>query len=270
MTATPPSPSLGLPIVYLVDDEDVVRDALGWLLRSRRLLSEGFASAEAFEAMLAAKTPAALAEWPVAPSCLLLDVRMPGMSGLSLFERLVERGLIAALPVIFLTGHGDVPTAVAAVKRGAFDFVEKPFSNNALVDRIEQALAASAAAIGARRERARRRRDFMKPDRKGHVLRRYPLRIGKSFRALGRRHESKNLVAEVRPGLDRRATVRLCHRLALDDDLAIVSALHSSRSRLRVGGVGLDDHLPLHGCGRRAGGMGEPEQPPRVRLGRVP
>jgi two-component system response regulator DctR len=156
---TTPAPSLGLPIVYLVDDEDVVRDALGWLLRSRRLLSEGFASAEAFEAMLAAKSPAALAEWPVAPSCLLLDVRMPGMSGLSLFERLVERGLIAALPVIFLTGHGDVPTAVAAVKRGAFDFVEKPFSDNALVDRIEQALQRSEAAIRARlaRESVRKR-----------------------------------------------------------------------------------------------------------------
>jgi two-component system response regulator DctR len=152
-------PSLGLPIVYLVDDEDVVRDALGWLLRSRRLLSEGFPSAEAFEAMLDAKSPAALAEWPVAPSCLLLDVRMPGMSGLSLFERLVERGLIEALPVIFLTGHGDVPTAVAAVKRGAFDFVEKPFSDNALVDRIEQALQRSEAAIRARlgRDSVRRR-----------------------------------------------------------------------------------------------------------------
>jgi two-component system response regulator DctR len=151
--------SLGLPIVYLVDDEDVVRDALGWLLRSRRLLSEGFASAEAFEAMLAAKSPAAMAEWPLAPSCLLLDVRMPGMSGLSLFDRLVERGLIEALPVIFLTGHGDVPTAVAAVKRGAFDFVEKPFSDNALVDRIEQALARSEAAIRARlaRESVRKR-----------------------------------------------------------------------------------------------------------------
>jgi two-component system, LuxR family, response regulator DctR len=61
----------------------------------------------------------------------VLDVRMPGTSGLVLFERLAERGLLPLLPVIFLTGHGDVPTAVAAVKRGAFDFVEKPFSNNA-------------------------------------------------------------------------------------------------------------------------------------------
>jgi two-component system response regulator DctR len=144
---------LGLPIVYLVDDEDVVRDALAWLLRSRRLLSEGFASAEAFEAMLAAKTPAAHTDWPSSPSCLLLDVRMPGISGLVLFERLVERGLLEALPVIFLTGHGDVPTAVAAVKRGAFDFVEKPFSDNALVDRIELALQRSEAAIRRRLQR---------------------------------------------------------------------------------------------------------------------
>ena len=142
------APVLGLPVVYLVDDEDVLRDALAWLLRSRRLLSEGFASAEAFEAMLDAKGAAALAEWPGAPSCLLLDVRMPGMSGLALFERLAERGLTAALPVIFLTGHGDVPTAVAAVKRGAFDFVEKPFSDNALVDRVEQALARSGEVLG--------------------------------------------------------------------------------------------------------------------------
>ena len=167
-----PSASLGLPIVYLVDDEDVVRDALGWLLRSRRLLSEGFASAEAFDAMLAAKSPAALAEWPIAPSCLLLDVRMPGMSGLSLFDTLVERGLIEALPVIFLTGHGDVPTAVAAVKRGAFDFVEKPFSDNALVDRIEQALARSEAAIRARLARQSVRKRLAElTDRERDVMR---------------------------------------------------------------------------------------------------
>ena len=140
-------PTLGLPVVYLVDDEDVVRDALAWLLRSRRLLSEGFASADAFEAWLAQQA----APWPTAPACLVLDVRMPGTSGLVLFERLAERGLLQLLPVILLTGHGDVPTAVATVKRGAFDFVEKPFSNNGLVDRVEEALAVSTRAIQARR-----------------------------------------------------------------------------------------------------------------------
>lgn len=148
--AAPAPASLGLPMVYLVDDEDVVRDALAWLLRSRRLLSEGFASAEAFEALLAQQSAHGRMAWPTAPSCLLLDVRMPGTSGLVLFERLHERGLLPVLPVIFLTGHGDVPTAVAAVQKGAFDFVEKPFSDNALVDRIEQALRSSEAAIRRR------------------------------------------------------------------------------------------------------------------------
>ena len=149
MTPSHASPPLGIPVVYLVDDEAVVRDALAWLLRSRRLLSEGFPQAEAFEAFLVSRDLAS--GWPDAPSCLLLDVRMPGTSGLVLFERLVERGLTLALPVIFLTGHGDVPTAVATVKRGAFDFVEKPFSDNALVDRVEQALAQSGQAILRRR-----------------------------------------------------------------------------------------------------------------------
>ena len=152
----PLPPPLGRPMVYLVDDEDVVRDALAWLLRSRRLLSESFGSAEAFEAFLDQRPAARQAAWPSAPSCLLLDVRMPGMSGLALFDRLNERGVLAALPVIFLTGHGDVPTAVGAVKRGAFDFVEKPFSDNALVDRIEQALQTSEAAIRQRLDRAHR------------------------------------------------------------------------------------------------------------------
>lgn len=139
-----PARPLGLPTVYLVDDENVVRDALAWLLRSRRLLSEGYASAEAFKAMLAQQG----AGWPTAPGCVLLDVRMPGGdSGLQLFEHLLALGLAQRLPVIFLTGHGDVPTAVAAVQRGAFDFFEKPFSDNRLVDRIEQALAASTAAL---------------------------------------------------------------------------------------------------------------------------
>ncbi len=138
--------SSSLPMVYIVDDEEVVRDALGWLLRSRRQLFEGFASAEAFLDFLDG-LPEGGAHWPNCPSCLLLDVRMPGLSGLALFERLIERGLLRRLPVIFLTGHGDVPSAVDALKRGAYDFVEKPFSDNALVDRVLQALAQSGEAI---------------------------------------------------------------------------------------------------------------------------
>ncbi|RST46137.1 response regulator transcription factor [Variovorax sp. DXTD-1] len=134
-------------LIFIVDDDVSVREALAWLLRSRRLESEHFASAEAFEQRLAE------GPLPQQPLCLLLDVRMPGTSGLVLFDRLAERGLLDAMPVIFLTGHADVPTAVDAVKRGAFDFCEKPFSDNALVDRIEQALGASLRALEVQRVR---------------------------------------------------------------------------------------------------------------------
>jgi len=133
-------------LVYVVDDDAGVREALAWLLRSRRLLSEVFESAEAFEAWL--QTTSAQSQ----PTCLLLDVRMQGKSGLALFEGLIERGLHLAMPVIFLTGHADVTTAVDAVKRGAFDFCEKPFSDNALVDRVEQALLQSEAYLLARQK----------------------------------------------------------------------------------------------------------------------
>jgi two-component system response regulator DctR len=132
--------------VYIVDDDASVREALAWLLRSRRLSSESFESAEAFDARVSSGFQVR------SPSCALLDVRMSGMSGLAMFEKLIAGGLLPTLPVIFLTGHADVPTAVDAVKRGAFDFCEKPFSDNVLVDRIEQALAQSAAALAQRTE----------------------------------------------------------------------------------------------------------------------
>jgi two-component system, LuxR family, response regulator DctR len=133
--------------VFIVDDDASVREALAWLLRSRRLLGEGFESAEDFEAMLEGG-------WtPAHPCCLLLDVRMPGMSGLALFDELAQRQLIDVMPVIFLSGHADVPTAVNMVKRGAFDFCEKPFSDNALVDRVEQAIRRSREVLHERDER---------------------------------------------------------------------------------------------------------------------
>lgn len=115
--------------VYIVDDDEAIRDALAWLLQSRGVDARTFASAEAF-----------LEIWDVAmEGCLLLDIRMDGMSGLELFDRL--RAAASGMPVIFLTGHGDVPMAVAALKNGARDFVEKPFNDNELVDRVIEALA---------------------------------------------------------------------------------------------------------------------------------
>lgn len=127
--------------IYIVDDDASVREALAWLLRSRYLPSETFDSAESFDARLSGNFVIRV------PSCVLLDVRMGAMSGLQMFEKIIAYGLQASLPVIFLTGHADVSTAVAAVKRGAFDFCEKPCPDNALVDRIEQALAQSRSAL---------------------------------------------------------------------------------------------------------------------------
>jgi two-component system response regulator DctR len=120
------------PTVHVVDDDDAIRDALAWLLRSRGVPARTWPSAEAF-----------LAEWSEGlRGCFVLDVRMDGMSGVELFDRLLARG--SRVPVIFLTGHGDVPLAVAALKKGAFDFVEKPFNDNELVDRIVAAMEQDA------------------------------------------------------------------------------------------------------------------------------
>ncbi len=116
------------PATHIVDDDPAVRDALQWLLKSRGVQSQGWGSAEDFLSFASRKLC----------GCLLLDVRMPGMSGIELFDRL--RALNCRLPVIFLTGHGDVPMAVQALKDGAFDFIEKPYDDNALVDKVLAAL----------------------------------------------------------------------------------------------------------------------------------
>ncbi len=105
-----------------------MRDALQWLLKSRTVQSQTWESAEDFLSAAGRELC----------GCLLLDVRMPVMSGIELFDRL--RALSCRLPVIFLTGHGDVPMAVQALKDGAFDFIEKPYDDNALVDKVLAAL----------------------------------------------------------------------------------------------------------------------------------
>jgi two-component system response regulator DctR len=138
-------------MLHIVDDEDVIRDALEWLAQSRGLAARGHAGGQAFLDALLARADADDATG----DCVLLDVRMPGMNGIAVFDQLVARGLLARLPVIFLTGHGDVPMAVDSLKRGAFDFFEKPFNDNQLMDRVEEAMAASRKAAGAAAVHAR-------------------------------------------------------------------------------------------------------------------
>jgi FixJ family two-component response regulator len=131
-----------LGVVYVVDDDEAVRDSLQWLLEGVNYSVQAYDSAEAF---LAKFDPQAIA-------CLILDVRMPGMSGLQLQEELVQRK--AELPIVFITGHGDVPMAVSTMKKGAADFIEKPFDQAELKALVEKMLA-RARETAALRERAR-------------------------------------------------------------------------------------------------------------------
>ena len=125
-------------LAHLVDDDEAIRDALAWLLKSRGLPSVGYPSAEDF-----------LDQWtPEMAGCIVLDMRMGGMTGLDCFDRLVERN--STLPVIFLTGHGDVPMAVGALKKGAFDFFEKASSmTTTWPTRIERSNGAGTPGKGS-------------------------------------------------------------------------------------------------------------------------
>jgi FixJ family two-component response regulator len=119
----------GSALIYLVDDDEAVRDALGMLFRSIGLKYEAYGSALEF-----------LEHYdPARHACLVADIRMPGLSGLELQQRLNEQR--AEVPIIFITGHGDVPMAVSAMKSGAADFIQKPFRDQDLIDRINKALA---------------------------------------------------------------------------------------------------------------------------------
>lgn len=128
-------------IVFVVDDDDAVRGSLRMLLDSVGLTSALFPSAAAFLAEVSSEQG----------GCVLLDIRMPGMSGLELFEQMCAKGM--RLPVIFITGHGDVPMAVRAIKKGAFDFLQKPFNDQDLLDRVQAALREDIARRNTNVER---------------------------------------------------------------------------------------------------------------------
>ena len=141
------------PIVFIVDDDEAVRGSLQLLMKSVGLVPNTLGSAREF-----------LDRYdPKQPGCLVLDVRMPQMSGLELQERLNARG--AVIPVIFITGHGDVAMAVEAMQAGAFDFVQKPFRDQDLIDRIQRALAKDRAnrAILTERNLVQQRLESLTP-----------------------------------------------------------------------------------------------------------
>jgi two-component system, LuxR family, response regulator DctR len=123
--------------VHVVEDDLVLAEALCLLLTSRGLDARAYSGGEQFLSVVDSA-------WPDGPACVLLDVRMRDLSGLETFDRLRARKPNLPAPVIFLTGHGDISMAVDAVKNGAFDFFEKPFSDNRLVDRVMEALQESA------------------------------------------------------------------------------------------------------------------------------
>ena len=120
--------------VYVVDDDEAVRDSLQWLLEGKDYRVRCFDSAESF---LARFDPREVA-------CLIADIRMDGMSGLELQDKLLERK--SPLPIVFITGHGDVPMAVNTMKKGAMDFIEKPFKEDALVALVERMLEEARTA----------------------------------------------------------------------------------------------------------------------------
>ena len=131
----------------IVDDDQVARDALRWLLKSRDIASDIFSSGTEFLDWLQLQSE-------LGAACVVLDVRMPGMSGIEVFDAMVSRRLHDYLPVIMLTGHGDVPMAVEALKKGAYDFFEKPFTDNVLVDRIAQGIEVSRLRVSEGRNSA--------------------------------------------------------------------------------------------------------------------
>ncbi|EJL92635.1 response regulator [Herbaspirillum sp. CF444] len=127
-------------MLHIVDDEEIIRDSLTWLAQSRAIAATAYASGAEFLAAMEQTR-----ELDPQGECILLDVRMPDQSGVALFDALKDRGITRRRPVIFLTGHGDVPMAVDMLKNGAFDFFEKPFNDNQLMDRVLEALTASLA-----------------------------------------------------------------------------------------------------------------------------
>lgn len=198
--------------VFVVDDDDAVRGSLRMLLNSVGLKSVLFPSAAAFLAGVSGGQG----------GCVLLDIRMPGMSGLQLFEQICAKGI--RMPVIFITGHGDVPMAVRAIKKGAFDFLQKPFNDQDLLDRVQAALSEDIARRNSdvEQQSLRERRDRLTP-REREIMERVV--AGQA-----------NKVIAIELGLSER-TVEL-HRAHVMEKMEVRSLAELVAANLRLGSSG--------------------------------
>jgi FixJ family two-component response regulator len=197
------------PTVYVVDDDQMVRESLEWLLQSVRLpvrlFEEGQAFLDAYQ--------------PGTPGCVVVDVRMPGINGMDLHRML--RDLDPDIPVIIVTGHADVPMAIRAMKEGAFDFIEKPYNDQHMLERVQAAIAHHQDVWREREESGalRQRFDELTP-REGQVM-----------QAVLRGHANKRIAADLGISIK---TVEL-HRTHVMNKLGVRTATELVRLAIKAG-----------------------------------
>ncbi|WP_028208816.1 response regulator transcription factor [Paraburkholderia nodosa] len=210
--------TLPAPVIYIVDDDNGMRTSLAWLLESVGVKSEGFANAADF----------LRAFDPDIPACLVLDVRMPETSGFDVQTELNRRG--ATLPIIFVSGHGDIPMSVRALQNGAIDFVEKPYNSQQMLDRVQRAmkLATQRHAADQKRRDLRKRLESL-TGREREVLR--GVIDGKG---------SKRIAAE----LDISVKTVDVHRASIKEKLGVASIATLVRDVMAVWDQDAQTHTP--------------------------
>ena len=217
MISPPPAAALAEPTVYVIDDDESIRELLTWLMKRNAIRVEAFPNARSF-----LKTYR-----PGAPGCLVLDLYMPGMSGLDLQQYLKETGI--EMPVIFLSGRADVPKAVAAVKSGAIDFIEKPFDYRQIVELVRECIRRDADTR-ADREEARRRAERLATlsQREREVLEH--VIAGKVNRLI-----AEEMAISIKTVEAHRA--RIMEKLAVNSVAELVQATLGARAQERPGGA---------------------------------
>lgn len=217
-SSSPPAAAPQEPTVYVIDDDESIRELLAWLMKRNAIRVEAFPNAKSF----------LKAYRPGAPGCLILDLFMPGMSGLDLQRYLNEAGI--EMPVIFLSGRADVPRAVLAVKSGAIDFIEKPFDYRRIVELVRECLRRDADTRAGREEaRTRARRLATLTQREREVLER--VIAGKVNRIIAEEMQISIKTVEAH-------RARIMEKLAVDSVAGLVQATLVTRGTDRAGGAG--------------------------------